>query len=401
MVGISMHLLSPVVRLRTALIAVAAVSLAVAPAPFSVVLLAQAQALRIVVLEGEDAVNIIQQKTAVAPVVEVRDRNDQPVAGAVVSFTIRGGRATFNGARALTLTTNATGRAVASGLTPTGTGALRISASAVYQGQTAAVTIAQTNVATAAQAAALSTSAAGASSAGTGTTAAAGAGTGAGTAATGAAAAGGAVVAGAGVATTGGAVAAGAGAGGAAGGISATTIGIIGGAVAGGTIVATKVAGGLGGGEESTYRGDFSISTTFTATFTLPNGSIGRCTSALSLAGTASMTVETLGNGTVNAHLDMNWTEREGATNCPVPQPSTPALYVGLDFEGSGSNLQMARTDSGTGGNGFTITRFYGFTGSVGGGTVSGTVSLSRSAISATNSESFPLSSTAVTLQKQ
>src|SRR5690349_11490647 len=45
-----------------------------------------AAGLRIVIVEGEDAVNIVQQKTAVAPVVEVRDRNDQPVAGAVVNF---------------------------------------------------------------------------------------------------------------------------------------------------------------------------------------------------------------------------------------------------------------------------------------------------------------------------
>src|SRR5262245_51406154 len=102
-------------------------------------------ALRILVIEGEDAVNIVQQKTATAPVIEVRDRNDQPVAGAVVSFTVRSGRATFNGARALTVTTNAAGRAVATGLTPTGSGALQISASAAFQGQTAAaVTIAQT-----------------------------------------------------------------------------------------------------------------------------------------------------------------------------------------------------------------------------------------------------------------
>jgi len=33
-------------------------------------------ALRIVVIEGEDAVNIIQQRTAVGPIVEVRDDND-------------------------------------------------------------------------------------------------------------------------------------------------------------------------------------------------------------------------------------------------------------------------------------------------------------------------------------
>src|SRR5688572_15794414 len=53
-------------------------------------------ALRIVVLEGEGAVNIIQQKTATAPVVEVRDQNDLPASGATVRFAIRGGRATFS-----------------------------------------------------------------------------------------------------------------------------------------------------------------------------------------------------------------------------------------------------------------------------------------------------------------
>ena len=125
-----------------------------------------APALKIVVIEGEDGVNIIQQKTAVAPIVEVRDRNDQPVAGAVVTFAIRSGRATFSGARTLTVTTNAAGRAAVTGLTPTGSGALQISATATFQGQTAsAVTISQTNVMTAAQA----TSAGGSAGGGTGT----------------------------------------------------------------------------------------------------------------------------------------------------------------------------------------------------------------------------------------
>jgi hypothetical protein len=50
---------------------------------------APAAALTIVVLEGEGAVNIIQQKTAVAPVVEVRDRNRQPVSGAIVRFALK------------------------------------------------------------------------------------------------------------------------------------------------------------------------------------------------------------------------------------------------------------------------------------------------------------------------
>ncbi len=107
---------------------------------------AQPGRLSIVVIEGEDAVNVIQQRTAVAAVVEVRDSNGQPVAGATVTFTIRSGSATLNGARTLTVTTNAAGRAAASGLMPTSPGTVQMSASASFQGQTAAtVTISQTN----------------------------------------------------------------------------------------------------------------------------------------------------------------------------------------------------------------------------------------------------------------
>jgi hypothetical protein len=166
----------------------------------------QTTTLHIVVIEGEDAVNIVQQKTAVAPVVEVRDRNDQPIAGVVVRFAIRSGHATFSGARNLTVVTNATGRAAAAGLMPTGNGALQIGASAAFQGQTAAITIAQTNVMTLAQAAAVSSAGASGSGAGAGTGGAAGGGTG--------------------------------------GGLSATTIGIVGGAAAAGTAVAVKELGG-------------------------------------------------------------------------------------------------------------------------------------------------------------
>jgi hypothetical protein len=154
--------------------------------------------LKIVVIAGEDAINVIQQRTAVAPVVEVRDRNNLPVSGLPVTFTIGGSGASFGGGvSTLTVTTNALGQATAAGLTPTASGAIRVTASAVLQGQTATATIAQTNVMTAAQAAA----------AGGGTSTTAG---------TGGAAAGGG------------------------GGISATTIGIIGAAVAGGAVAATQ-----------------------------------------------------------------------------------------------------------------------------------------------------------------
>jgi hypothetical protein len=171
--------------------------------------------LKIVVIEGEGAVNIVQQKTAVAPVIEVRDRNDQPVAGATVNFVVRAGRATFGGARTLSVTTNAAGRAAAAGFTPGGAGALQIGATATFQGQTAAaVTIAQTNVMTAAEAAAASSAGAGGAGSGSASTAAGGGGAGAG-----------------------------------GGGVSATTIGIVGGAVAAGAVVAKdKLAGGEDGG---------------------------------------------------------------------------------------------------------------------------------------------------------
>ena len=129
---------------------------------------AQAAALTIVVVEGEGAVNIIQQKTAVAPIVEVRDRNDQPVAGVVVKFAITKGRASFSGARTLSVTTNAAGRATATGFAATSKGTLQIAASAAFQGQTAAVTIAQTTVATAAEASSVAAGTSTASAGGSG-----------------------------------------------------------------------------------------------------------------------------------------------------------------------------------------------------------------------------------------
>ncbi len=120
-----------------------------------------AAGLKIVVIEGEDAVNIIQQKTAVAPVVEVRDRNNLPVSGVAVTFSIGGQGATFGGASTLTVVTNAAGQATAAGLTPTATGALQISATATFQGQTAVATIVQSNVMTAAEVAGASGAAGG------------------------------------------------------------------------------------------------------------------------------------------------------------------------------------------------------------------------------------------------
>ena len=116
--------------------------------------------LKIVVLEGEDGVNVIQQNTAVKPIVEVRDRNDLPVASIAVTFVIvaggnAGGRAgaTFvNNLSQITATTDSAGRATVSSINPVGRDAFKIQVRATYQGQTATTTINQTNFQTAADA---------------------------------------------------------------------------------------------------------------------------------------------------------------------------------------------------------------------------------------------------------
>ena len=54
----------------------------------------QGPGLRIVVLEGADRINMVGQGTPVPTMVEVRDHNDLPVAGASVVFALDSGGAT-------------------------------------------------------------------------------------------------------------------------------------------------------------------------------------------------------------------------------------------------------------------------------------------------------------------
>ncbi len=105
--------------------------------------------LNLVVVEGEGAVNNIRQRTAREPIVQVQDENHKPVAGAVVVFLLPSngaGGAFANGARTLTMTTDNQGQAVARGLKPNGVkGQYQIRVNATHNGQTASVTITQTN----------------------------------------------------------------------------------------------------------------------------------------------------------------------------------------------------------------------------------------------------------------
>lgn len=79
--------------------------------------------LRIYVLQGEQAVNNVRTGAATPPVVEVRDANDFPVAGAEVTFRTpdRGASATFEGGRhEYTNRTDAKGQVSAARMTPNG-----------------------------------------------------------------------------------------------------------------------------------------------------------------------------------------------------------------------------------------------------------------------------------------
>jgi hypothetical protein len=279
-------------------------------------------ALKIVVIAGEDAVNVIQQRTATAPVIEVRDRNDQPVAGAVVNFAIRGGRATFQGARVLSVTTDAAGRAVAAGFTPTASGAVQISASAAFQGQTAAaITFTQPNVLTAAQAAA-AVSGAGASAGG-------------GTATAGAGAAGGGGSAG--------------------GGLSITTIGIVGGAAAGGTLIATNLLGPGGTVFRTSYAGNIVM---------VP----GSCSFVEPVFGTLTITLED--PAAVRGTVEVNERHTITTTTCGNQGTSADDSASGV-LAGTPDNLTFSLQSTNSLSNGSRI-KPWSFVGRISGAEITG-----------------------------
>ena len=240
---------------------------------------AQPGGFKIVVIEGEDAVNIIQQKTAVRPVVEVRDRNNLPVPGVLVTFSIEGGKAaTFSGASTLTVATNAAGQAAVTGLTPSVAGAFQIQVSALAQGQVVTATIAQTNVLTAAQAAAASAATSGGtagSSAGGGTGGASGA------------------------------------AGG--GGLSATTIGIVGAAVGGGALVATQVV------KEDEPAGPSSFTGPVTGQIVSTIVGVETCVVTRALNGTMTITLDSQSSSAVNGKAEISGTDTVISQTCNGP----------------------------------------------------------------------------------
>lgn len=108
-------------------------------------------ALHIVILDGEDALNNIRQRTAREPIVQVQDENHKPVAAAVVLFTIRkgptGAGGSFAGVSTLAVITGLDGEAVAKGLESNGVkGPYTISVQATAGAVTTTAIITQTNV---------------------------------------------------------------------------------------------------------------------------------------------------------------------------------------------------------------------------------------------------------------
>ena len=103
------------------------------------------------VVEGQNAINNISRNSAYEPVVEVQDSSTRPVQGASVSFvlpSIGPGGLFPDGSRTLMVQTDASGRAVARGLRPNNqVGQFEIRAVASFRGESATVTITQTNAA--------------------------------------------------------------------------------------------------------------------------------------------------------------------------------------------------------------------------------------------------------------
>lgn len=106
--------------------------------------------LRIVIVEGEGAINNVKQRVNREPIVLVEDESHKPVAGASVTFFLPGqgpGGTFANGTNSLTTTTNTQGQAVARGIRFNNqAGAMEIRVSASLAGQTASAIITQTNV---------------------------------------------------------------------------------------------------------------------------------------------------------------------------------------------------------------------------------------------------------------
>lgn len=122
---------------------------AAAPAPVNPTPLPTVPGLKILVLEGQNAINSTSAHVAIQPVVEVRDQDDRPVEGASVVFRlpISGPGGTFpNNSPTETVRTDYRGQAGATGFVPNNVlGRFDIRVTATLQNLTGSITISETN----------------------------------------------------------------------------------------------------------------------------------------------------------------------------------------------------------------------------------------------------------------
>ena len=110
-----------------------------------------------IIVDGDEAANIVAERLAAEPVIEVRDKDDRRVPGAVVRFVIRKTRdrliASFgNGQAEMRTLTDYSGRASVNAVTPVEPGSFQIDVEVSYRGQTGKAVIRQTNFPTSADA---------------------------------------------------------------------------------------------------------------------------------------------------------------------------------------------------------------------------------------------------------
>jgi hypothetical protein len=109
-----------------------------------------AKSLVINILEGEGALNDVRAGTAREPIVQVKDENNKPVAGAVVLFTLPNsgpGGVFVDGTHVFSTTTDYAGRAMAQNFAPNNvSGSYEIQVNANFNGISAQTTIHQENI---------------------------------------------------------------------------------------------------------------------------------------------------------------------------------------------------------------------------------------------------------------
>jgi hypothetical protein len=110
---------------------------------------AQTAAIKIVIQEGQGAINNIHEHRAKEPVVQVLHEDGEPIAGASVIFQLPDdgpGGAFADNAKMLSVQTDDKGQAIAHGLRPnTIAGKFQIRVTASFHGQTASALVSQIN----------------------------------------------------------------------------------------------------------------------------------------------------------------------------------------------------------------------------------------------------------------